>query len=54
MITTTKNGERLMVCDVCLVGTLDERSMHFCACEESKILCPSCYCEECEEDNDAK
>ena len=60
MFTTTKEGERLMICDVCLGGTLDEGSIRFCGgsliyeggvnppCVAPKMMCIGCECEECE------
>ena len=41
-------GDTIVICDVCLSGSLDQRSIHFCEFDDSKMLCPSCYCEDCD------
>ena len=41
-------GDTIVICDVCLSGSFDQRSIHFCECDDPKMLCPSCYCEDCD------
>ena len=56
----------VFICDVCESGTTDQRSMRVCEgtfledgtqatppCEEYKLLCPACHCEDCEVEQDA-
>ena len=61
MFSKTEDGQLVVICDVCMSGSTDEKTNRFCEgtfaddgtqkyppCNPAKMLCPSCYCKECE------